>query len=441
MEAVYESIAATSDAFGPLEHALEEVTSSLLDDAKREKAAGNKKQFDALTQDCKRYIQELEVLKARRHIPGALPALFRWQAVRKEKKIENLDLAEDQVRLEIKQASRLQSLLQGNSSRSLILTYDLGFPKDSPFTGKLTGTIDAKGNLDFEFSIILAAGIKRSAHSLTANSMTRKKAQFNLILKRGMFYSDIPLGEVTLPLADLQTKCECGGVLPIMQDDDKGRRKSVGGTLEVYIRLRSPISQPQVEVTEDRVLVIGPWPEIDQIPVSASQSVIQKSAPILRSTKPSQSAPVVKKPSPTEVPKPAAVPSSSLEFSDVLDLEKSDPLNVAFLLSNDVLEAEVQSITTALASPALDSDAKSFLDIRLQSVNIRLSMLERGVTSGTITMEAYLAMLRERVARDKRIVAYLGSLSADDRDLETERKVKQRMIIMLKEIKGAEESM
>lgn len=101
----------------------------------------------------------------------------------------------------------------------------------------------------------------------------------------------------------------------------------------------------------------------------------------------------------------------------------------------------MQSITAAMAAPKLDADTKSFLGIRLQSVNVKLSMLEQGVTSGSITMEGYLAMLRERVERDKRIVAYLGSLSADDRDPETEKKVKQRMIIMLKEIKGAEENM
>jgi hypothetical protein len=452
------------DRFAPLEKALIEASNLSLEEAKSLKEAGNNPEAIKKMKEYKKYSQELDVLRARRDIPNAIPPLFRWDTIRSQHKIEHLDIADDQLKIVIHKVTGLKSSLQTYSSRTVILSYDLGIPKDSPATGKITGTANAEGTVEFKFTTVLSSVIKRSTRmaNLSSNAISRRKAHFDLILKRGFLLSDIPLGSVSLPLADLSTHCECGGELPLTIEEGN-HRKAMPGSLEVHLMIRTPLSTAEIAVSEERVLVVDPWPEVNESSDATDKSTTLARSTSTRTDAPTSSASSVRVDSHMYSNKtaPAASTASVMSsnkiasasqvgalgsrppdkqtpgdrFSDLSPEEKNDPLSVNLLLSNDVLEDEIASIERRLKS-TVDKDMQFNLSMRQQLASNKLSFLVRGVQDETIVMADYLSMIRERVARDLRILAYLQTVPK--RNAEVEERVRNRIALMQSEIAGAE---
>jgi hypothetical protein len=382
----------------------------------------------------KKYEQELTVLASRRGRRHAEPALFRWENIVTERAVENLDIADDQLVLHIEGVFDLNGSLKGQSSRSITIAYDLGIPKENPVTGKVNGSVDTHGNAVINFHDIHAV-IKRAGKALQLLA-ARKKATFEVILQRGFFYSSVSLGVASLPLADLLSKCQCGGSLPIMKEGARKSSAGAAGCVKATIKLRRPLQTPELVRTEERRLVVDRWP-----PTVFSTDVTDDSAETVDASGDglggtlSNDAPPVAVAGATVVV--AAAASSSVQLTE---REKADPTGVDWLESNDVLEAEL-----AAAQQAIDSQSKAGTDpgdlvllvVRVQLIQNKLQLLVNSVQNEEITIEAYLQRIRDRLLRDEALLAFCRHQpEPDDEAVEA---LRRRIDIVRQEIANAEE--
>ncbi|GBM79528.1 Coiled-coil and C2 domain-containing protein 1-like [Araneus ventricosus] len=80
----------------------------------------------------------------------------------------------------------------------------------------------------------------------------RQALKLEVWCKGGFLRSDTLLGIVSVKLADLESKCTVHDSFNLMDG-----RKSIGGKLEVKLRVRDPLLVKQVEEVREKWLVIG----------------------------------------------------------------------------------------------------------------------------------------------------------------------------------------
>lgn len=293
--------------------------------------------------------------------------------------------------------------------------------------------------------------------------LVRKKATFEVILNRGMFFSSVSLGTATLPLAELLTKCECGGTLQLTRpaEPTTGKRASTlsAGSVVARIRLRKPIAGPEMTRSEERVLVLEPWPAVDFNGVVGMAGELP--VPALPLPNNSASSPALLPPAPAPTPPPVALPAqadrhASADFHLLTDREKNDPCSVDFLESNDVLDAELTKVQATLAQLqaagnrpghiATDVEGKLVeYGVRSQILSMKLTLLQQSVENEALSLADYLLRLQDRLRRDEVLLRYLDAKKAaltDPDDLPTVTQqatsVRERIDIMRAEIAGAQ---
>lgn len=441
------------DLFSPLESALEEAASFHF-----KRASAAKKELTALTAGeevnnsakaksatyiaqkakirtqatdqmrlYKAYTQDLAVLQSRRLIPGAMPPLFRWENTKISRSVENTYLAEDQLELIVNEARDMEVLLSGHRHRSLKISYNIGIPRDNPITGNIPAVnyIDGEG-CSWNFKVIVPFKRSRSLHNL----LERKKILFEIVLQRGVFYGgDITLGVVSLPLVDLLTKTNAGGdSLPLTKE---GRGRSVGGILSAYAKLRTPVDGPEVRITEERRLVLSPWPDTVSAQTTTNPDNIDSNTKDeIEAHEPSSiSAPIV-----APNPAPNTAGSESEKFSKFLtELELQDPFNPDLLQSNDVMDAELESIKDSL-SRCRDPDEQFNLNFRYELIERNLNILVMRVQNESISLDDYLEIVRERLKRDQFMALHFKNAG----DTGIALAIMKRIKIMTEELKNAE---
>ena len=368
-------VASRETRFALLESALREAQQQALDEAKRQKGV-NDKLAVARMREYKRYEQELAVLESRKGMAHAEPAPFLWRSVVTETAVEHVDIGEDQLCLFVEGVFDMEGALVGQSSRNITLTYDLGIPRDDPVVGEVKGKVDGNTwSCRMNFKRILPI-IKRGKS--IQQLLVRKKATFEVVLNRGMFFSNISLGTTTLPLVDLLTKCECGGALPLLRPagDSAGGRKGgmlTAGSVKVLLTLRKPLSQPEVIRTEERVLVLEQWPTVvdphnnmdssnysaaqlhqNKVTTDVSSSSLSTAAVMtnVQGNPPEQHLKATTTTTAKDTAAATSADSGSSGFDQLTAREKADPCAVEFLDSNDVIEAELESTQQALVALA-----------------------------------------------------------------------------------------
>eukprot|EP01038_Epipyxis_sp_PR26KG_P006385 gene6385-8795_t len=434
------------DAFSPLEDALTEAMSIALSSAKQFEPIDKKVAIEKM-KEYKYYQQELTVLRSRRQVQGAIPALFRWITTTKETTTENLDIGEDQVKLEVTGAYNLEGCLENDyaigKSYSISINYTTEINKDNITTGTIPANNYKNGN------------------KIIANSI--------------------------LPLSDIVTKSESGGILPLLAPaathaEIGGKKsKAVGGSLHASVKVRFPLIGIEKKIIEERKLKIDPWSESDfsSIPHNISQptnnqqpnpdtiqvidnntkqedKIIIKQTQIKSNTKDSNSNENNNNNSnsnninvvnnnktsnnkqnilsqETEVIVP--IPQGLVE-ADVLD-----PFGSNQLESNDVMESEINIIENKLANNLIFDEDELFNEqIRLQTIKIKLQILIQNVQENKIEMDDYLQNLRNRIEKDRLLANYFKELKTSE-GTAIAIKIMKRMKIMKDEIKGAEENM
>jgi hypothetical protein len=371
----------------------------------------------------KRYQQDLHVLASRRGLPGAEPAPFKWMSIEKETVVENLDIGDDQLVLVIEAVSGLEMSLVGQTSRTITVTYDLGLPKEMPITGKINGKVDANGCAVLKFQSCLPI-VKRNRSMQT--NVRKTKATFEVALTRGVFFSNLDLGTATLSLADLNTKCECGGILPLEKSSSSSTGKKItacsAGSMTVSVKMRKPVAAPEVVKSVERTLVLEGWPSLGHVyrsPTAAASvvSTLHNDQKVTEEPHPDESnTPPVGLVSATRAKVPSSQPKANADFAILSDREKSDPCSSEFLESNDVLEAEIASDAASIAEiesrPASthseEEESSLFtMKLRVQLMTTKLNMLVSSVQNEVLTLEQYVEKLKARLGRDRILAQYL----------------------------------
>lgn len=447
------AIAAKSDVYAPLEGALKQAIAQAHKEAVHYKGLGDTKTALEKLRSKKSYEQEMQVLESRRQA-GASPTLFRWNVKRHEKEVQNLDIGEGQIRVTVNSAEGLDSVLAKHSGKkhSLSVSFHVqlpGQPKDDK-PEKVPTSKCEDGQVVFDYDSILG-GLKRGRNGpLEADKAAvlygRKKAVFELLIHKGFLVKSTEvLGRAEVPMSDLFTKASAGGSVPLVTGTSR-RVEQVGGTMEVFVRLRAPLVRPEVEVTEERVLIVDPWPTSPHLEASSDAS--DCSSDRLQEGRSHQA---------TET-RSASAPLSPA-FDALSEREKTNPHAVDWLLSNDVLENEIayteQRMTLLRAGTEEGENDQLLLTIRLQTLSRKMNLLVDNVQSGELSLKDYLDILRDRVSRDQLLAKYLkstaeslsaGDSSLDPQELETRKKeyqqdavrVFKRFKIMSDEIKSAE---
>eukprot|EP00794_Sanderia_malayensis_P004573 gene4573-5174_t len=147
------------------------------------------------------------------------------------------------------------------------VNYEFPFPSDSPQTGS---TSVVKNTINPEFDQVFKVTIDRKNRSLT-RVLRRQPLNFKISYQRGFLKSDKPLGQANIKLEQFNNKSTIHECIDLM-DVDRGRR-AVGGKIEVMLKLRQPLVDKDVEVVNERWLVLDSHLrslEIQSAPISKS---------------------------------------------------------------------------------------------------------------------------------------------------------------------------
>ena len=145
------------------------------------------------------------------------------------------------------------------SDLNLYLEIEFPWPQDNP-QKENTGYVRASSNPQYDSKHKFEIDRKQSRSLLRV--FKRQSVKFTMYQHRTL-RRDIFVGQAAIPLEGLESKCEVHMACDLK--DEKGRRP-VGGKLEVYVRLREPLSGRDQEEKEQKWLVF-------QEPIAAEQSV------------------------------------------------------------------------------------------------------------------------------------------------------------------------
>ena len=173
-----------------------------------------------------------------------------------------------------------------------------------------------------------------------------------------------------------------------------------------------PSSEKSAKTPSEEKPPAGPK---QQPPASSSTPSSLSAAPSSSSSSSSSSAVATSSSSSTAAPSAA----SSAQFAILTEKEKSDPLSVELLESNDVLESAIEAVQKEMAAllevkkrSEEQEDLLLSLQCRLPVLQSKLIFLVDRVQSEKLTLPDYLEMIKDRLQRDKVLAVYLRSLKS-----------------------------
>ncbi|XP_039764575.1 coiled-coil and C2 domain-containing protein 1-like isoform X2 [Pararge aegeria] len=125
--------------------------------------------------------------------------------------------------------------------------FEFPFPQEAPISDKTNLVKDTNSP---QYDSVFTLPIQRGAR-VCLRVFKRHGIKFEVYSRGGWFSKDSLLGSLTVKLAPLETQVTLHEAFPLMD----GRRPA-GGSLEVKLRVRTPLLQQQVESTTHRWLVI-----------------------------------------------------------------------------------------------------------------------------------------------------------------------------------------
>jgi hypothetical protein len=419
------------------EHALIEASNNFLKEAKKYKELNQTALAIEKMKKYKYYQQELSVLHSRKQMGINSIPFFTWKTYRKEEKVENIEIAENEMKLQISGLVGIEGLINTHNHRTIALIVNFGkgtAEKDDIL--EIPGVKADGSSVEYNFSRTLPI-LKRS--KLAQQLYSRKKITVELLMNKGLFRGQYSVAMTVLPLADLLNKSTVGGDLPLYSVEkasDGGSNKKgklIGGMLKMTVTIRTPLVTPEMKIIEERELVIEEWPSaatvswVPSVPVTA---VLPPSAPALEPKKEMKSNESSVDPNHVKL----------LELGKQLtEKEKHDPENIEFIVSNDVFEAEIQAIESVISSGKMEDEGDELpLRIKLQTLQAKLQLLVYSVQNETLSLEDYLSLLKERIEKDKKMILYQKFLGTPESKT-IALKLLKRVKIMETEIKNAAE--
>ncbi|KAI8827160.1 uncharacterized protein EV422DRAFT_28179 [Fimicolochytrium jonesii] len=395
---------------------------------------------------------DLDTLRVLKATPNAQAPAFKYTILRYEIEQAIPEIAPDEMEMQIVRAWDLGSREVKSEDVESLVAFDLGWPVDEATSetaaeGKgETGTVKRNAAPEYAFSrkvkIARTRGFQRY--------LERKKATFEVFhYQRGFLLlgKRVSLGRIQVKMEPLLTKCEVHEIAELV--DAANPRRTTGGKIEVRLRLRSPISKPDVVVKEERWLTIdfsgGAGTNVVTTPVSASSDASPLSITSPEGLSPASASPA--KPKPARAPSPnhltpagpqapssaqppkrqpspqtqqqtqqpprANTPSPQTPTPTAGTTEDTTDLELQFaspdtLVSNAVLEKELESVTHQIlalqkqpSSPTTTSTLEDLQDKKL-AYELRMNMLVLRVQGG-LSMDGYVNEVKKAIGETTRM--------------------------------------
>ncbi|KAF8932871.1 Coiled-coil and C2 domain-containing protein 1B [Dissophora ornata] len=364
------------------------------------------------------------------------------------------------------------------------VAWDLGWPTENMSgtgNGKgATPTVKRTSKPDFNYSKMV--GIERTR--AFQRFVERRKVTFEVWHYRGLLWKDYLIGRAQVPLVSLMNHSEIHEIVPLL---DPTTRRNTGGKIEIKIRLQRPLLKPEIVVKEEKWLVIDefnsgglgfPTPvAATTTPSRATASPVTGKAgtPASKPNKPNATpAPPVSRAAPTAAPaatvpasaahvptKQTAVsastsaaaapkvsaaapaPAATAAAGDSEESESDKALNelnnVDLLVSNMVLEQEIQQAQQMIhdARAVGNNDSAEEYQDRLTQLEIKMKLLVIQVQTGRLTMDMYCQAVNARIAKDKKLAVEFKRLGM----LPEAKRALARFKTMAQEMKEVEEAM
>ena len=288
---------------------------------------------------------------------------------------------------------------------------------------------------------------------------TVSRSRLVLILHRQrMIMGSVEVGRGEMRLKDLLTRCEKKEAVKIK--DAEGKRV---GEVTVEARLRRPLERMEVREATRQLLVVDEFEQPLQPAPSASAVTTPRGSVVQPPPVPVLSASPVHARSSSHpgLSQSTAAPSASPSLSStatsppptsaypvvpvaplppgLTEDDLADPHSVLSILSNDVLEWEINTrvpLLLQLARQRSDAAAVEDLSDRLTSLQTQLQILVTAVQAGKLQLDDYLAKLRESIERGQALAKELMRRSRKD----DAKVVIQRVQLMRNEVKTAEDN-
>ncbi|OZJ02625.1 hypothetical protein BZG36_03831 [Bifiguratus adelaidae] len=358
---------------------------------------------------------------------------FHYQAASYRYKTIHADVALNEMIVEITKATGLGILEVPGKDVEAFVTFDMGGwpPEGSPQAslGKGETRVAARGpNAVFNYRCSMPINRNNRAFH---RYIQRKKATFSVFhnaYSYGFFRRPVFLGKVAVELDGLQSRSSIEVSSEKLVD---ANRKRTGGTLDLRILLREPLSGEDVSQKLENWLIIDEFDNGIQALLEAAKLIPQGHASSIRSQSspsspppaqssrsseasnhPPSTAPAVTKPSTSSPVKPIqpepvsqqnkpASASSTVEPKNDLESAIEEFNSVDSLVSNMVLEHEVGLVDAQIAACTSKSlPVPEEIADRKQALDIKINLLVIQVQTGQLTMDAYLRQVESRIARD-----------------------------------------
>lgn len=157
----------------------------------------------------------------------------------------NTDLSDNEVEVLI--ARGINYNVPNPKEVDTFVKFEFPYPQDDPLKIK-TGLVRDTDNPEYNHRQSIE--INRSQRACQ-RIFKRQALKCEVFSKGGFLRSDTLIGTVTVKLQPLETQCEIHDSFPLMDG-----RKTVGGKLEVKIRVRNPILTKQIEQINEKWLII-----------------------------------------------------------------------------------------------------------------------------------------------------------------------------------------
>uniref|UniRef100_A0A8D8UUB0 Coiled-coil and C2 domain-containing protein 1-like n=1 Tax=Cacopsylla melanoneura TaxID=428564 RepID=A0A8D8UUB0_9HEMI len=202
---------------------------------------GSANKFEQLALHSKKDLDVARVLKRR---GDPLPR-FHYEARVFTTVVCNTDLKDDDLEVTLVQGSSYNVSNAKDIDTYIVWTFP--YPTEAPVTGRSDTVYDTNSPV---YNTVFTVPIQRNVRACQ-RMFKRHALKLEVWSKGGFFRSDTLVGTVNVKLAPLETKCTIHDAYDLMDG-----RKTLGGKLEVKIRIRNPIVGKQLEQVKEKWLVI-----------------------------------------------------------------------------------------------------------------------------------------------------------------------------------------
>jgi len=210
--------------------------------------------------------------------------------------------------------------------------------------------------------------------------------------------------------------------------------KSVGGSISISIRIRTPLGKTTER--EERILCVGQWPDLPRSTSTEADAPSSSSASAIVAAN-------IRELNYADDVKSSSLSMQGQQSSDALkyiespmgltDKEIKSPFDVSLYESNDCMEEVIRELETRLCGNIQEAEKLEISRLKSQ-FEIRLNSLVSLVQKNEITLDEYLSKVKNRLSKDKMLAIYFRQKN----ELVTALKIMKRVATMEVEIKGAE---